>query len=82
MVCPVVLMRGSARARAGSRAFASWFLQAAIDRFSAPDSNTFAFLLSTKAGGLGITLTAVSPPPPLAQPYPSTLCTDKLRTGP
>ena len=34
--------------------------QAAIDRFSSPDSDTFAFLLSTKAGGLGITLTAVS----------------------
>ncbi|CAI7777875.1 unnamed protein product [Closterium sp. NIES-54] len=32
--------------------------QAAIDRFSAPGSASFVFLLSTKAGGLGITLTA------------------------
>ena len=34
-------------------------LQAAIDRYSARDSQTFVFLLSTRAGGLGITLTAV-----------------------
>lgn len=32
--------------------------QAAIDRFSAPDSDRFIFLLSTKAGGVGINLTA------------------------
>lgn len=32
--------------------------QAAIDRYSAKDSDTFLFLLSTRAGGLGITLTA------------------------
>ncbi|XP_024535858.1 chromodomain-helicase-DNA-binding protein 8 [Selaginella moellendorffii] len=32
--------------------------QAAIDRYSANDCKTFAFLLSTRAGGLGITLTA------------------------
>jgi SNF2 family DNA or RNA helicase len=32
--------------------------QAAMDRFQAPDSDAFAFLLSTKAGGQGITLTA------------------------
>eukprot|EP01116_Phalansterium_solitarium_P021670 TRINITY_DN682_c0_g2_i1.p1 TRINITY_DN682_c0_g2~~TRINITY_DN682_c0_g2_i1.p1 ORF type:complete len:2198 (-),score=956.94 TRINITY_DN682_c0_g2_i1:231-6824(-) len=32
--------------------------QAAIDRFSKPDSDTFVFLLSTRAGGLGINLTA------------------------
>ena len=32
--------------------------QAAIDRFNRPDSDTFAFLLSTKAGGQGINLTA------------------------
>jgi SNF2 family DNA or RNA helicase len=36
-----------------------FFLQAAIDRYSATDSQTFVFLLSTRAGGLGITLTAV-----------------------
>lgn len=32
--------------------------QAAIDRFNKPGSNIFAFLLSTKAGGQGINLTA------------------------
>ncbi|XP_057666138.1 chromodomain-helicase-DNA-binding protein 7 isoform X2 [Diorhabda carinulata] len=32
--------------------------QAAIDRFSRPDSDRFVFLLCTKAGGLGINLTA------------------------
>ncbi|MCO5572462.1 hypothetical protein L7F22_026217 [Adiantum nelumboides] len=32
--------------------------QAAIDRYSARGSETFVFLLSTRAGGLGITLTA------------------------
>eukprot|EP00741_Cyanophora_paradoxa_P025184 tig00000350_g24309.t1 len=30
--------------------------QAAIDRFNAPDSDRFVFLLSTRAGGLGINL--------------------------
>lgn len=30
--------------------------QAAIDRFSAPGSNRFIFLLSTKAGGVGVNL--------------------------
>ncbi|KAL4115344.1 hypothetical protein PRIC2_013507 [Phytophthora ramorum] len=34
--------------------------QAAIDRFNSPDSNTFAFLLSTRAGGVGINLIAAS----------------------
>lgn len=32
--------------------------QAAIDRFCKPGSDTFIFLLSTRAGGLGINLTA------------------------
>ena len=32
--------------------------QAAINRFSKPDSNRFVFLLCTRAGGLGINLTA------------------------
>lgn len=32
--------------------------QAAIDRFSKPDSERFVFLLCTRAGGLGINLTA------------------------
>lgn len=32
--------------------------QAAIDRFSKPDSDKFVFLLCTRAGGLGINLTA------------------------
>jgi chromodomain-helicase-DNA-binding protein 7 len=32
--------------------------QSAVDRFSEPTSDIFAFLLSTRAGGLGITLTA------------------------
>lgn len=32
--------------------------QAAIDRFSAPGSEKFVFLLSTRAGGVGINLTA------------------------
>ena len=33
--------------------------QAAIDRFnSAPDSQAFCFLISTKAGGLGLNLTS------------------------
>lgn len=32
--------------------------QAAIDRFCKPDSDRFVFLLCTKAGGLGINLTA------------------------
>ncbi|KAI6207680.1 Helicase [Aphelenchoides besseyi] len=32
--------------------------QAAIDRFSRPDSDRFVFLLATRAGGLGINLTA------------------------
>jgi len=32
--------------------------QAAIDRFGKPDSSSFVFLLSTKAGGVGINLTA------------------------
>ena len=32
--------------------------QAAIDRFCKPGSETFAFLLSTRAGGVGINLTA------------------------
>lgn len=32
--------------------------QLAIDRFSSPDSDTFVFLLCTRAGGLGINLTA------------------------
>jgi chromodomain-helicase-DNA-binding protein 7 len=32
--------------------------QAAIDRFSAPGSDRFVFLLSTRAGGVGINLTA------------------------
>ena len=30
--------------------------QEAIDRFNAPDANSFVFLLSTRAGGLGINL--------------------------
>jgi hypothetical protein len=34
--------------------------QAAIDRFSKPDSDIFVFLLSTRAGGLGINLTAAN----------------------
>ncbi|GLE01971.1 hypothetical protein PINS_up010809 [Pythium insidiosum] len=34
--------------------------QAAIDRFNNPDSDTFAFLLSTRAGGVGINLIAAS----------------------
>jgi hypothetical protein len=33
-------------------------MQAAIDRFNKPGSTIFAFLLSTKAGGQGINLTA------------------------
>ena len=32
--------------------------QAAIDRFCAPGSDTFVFLLSTRAGGVGINLVA------------------------
>ena len=32
--------------------------QAAIDRYCAPDSDTFLFLLGTRAGGVGINLTA------------------------
>ena len=32
--------------------------QAAIDRFSAPDSDRFVFILCTRAGGVGINLTA------------------------
>jgi hypothetical protein len=32
--------------------------QAAMKQFNAPDSDTFVFLLSTRAGGLGINLTA------------------------
>jgi hypothetical protein len=32
--------------------------QLAIDRFCAPDSNAFIFMLSTRAGGVGINLTA------------------------
>ena len=32
--------------------------QEAIDRFSRPDSDRFIFLLCTRAGGLGINLTA------------------------
>eukprot|EP00475_Leptophrys_vorax_P004480 TRINITY_DN12686_c0_g2_i1.p1 TRINITY_DN12686_c0_g2~~TRINITY_DN12686_c0_g2_i1.p1 ORF type:complete len:955 (+),score=242.03 TRINITY_DN12686_c0_g2_i1:164-2866(+) len=32
--------------------------QEAIDRFSAPDSDRFVFLLTTRAGGVGINLTA------------------------
>ncbi|KAJ3360096.1 Chromodomain helicase DNA binding protein [Allomyces javanicus] len=32
--------------------------QAAIDRFSAPESESFVFLLCTRAGGVGINLTA------------------------
>jgi superfamily II DNA or RNA helicase len=32
--------------------------QAAIDRFSSPDSQTFVFLLCTRAGGVGINLAA------------------------
>ena len=32
--------------------------QAAIDRFSRPESDRFVFLLCTKAGGVGINLTA------------------------
>ncbi|KAG4252303.1 hypothetical protein PC116_g17 [Phytophthora cactorum] len=34
--------------------------QAAIDRFNNPESDTFAFLLSTRAGGVGINLIAAS----------------------
>nr|CCA16363.1 ChromodomainhelicaseDNAbinding protein 8 putative [Albugo laibachii Nc14] len=34
--------------------------QAAIDRFNNPKSDTFAFLLSTRAGGVGINLIAAS----------------------
>ncbi|ETI47297.1 hypothetical protein L914_08170 [Phytophthora nicotianae] len=34
--------------------------QAAIDRFNNPQSDTFAFLLSTRAGGVGINLIAAS----------------------
>ena len=33
-------------------------LQSAIDRFSAKGSEAFVFLLSTRAGGVGINLTA------------------------
>ncbi len=33
-------------------------IQAAIDRFNDPTSDSFAFLLTTKAGGVGINLTA------------------------
>lgn len=36
------------------------FRQAAIDRFNNPGSDTFAFLLSTRAGGVGINLIAAS----------------------
>lgn len=38
----------------------SWRLarQAAIDRFCKPNSEVFSFLLSTRAGGVGINLTA------------------------
>ncbi len=32
--------------------------QAAIDRYSRPDSDRFVFLLCTRAGGVGINLTA------------------------
>ena len=32
--------------------------QAAIDRFCAPNSDRFIFMLSTRAGGQGINLTA------------------------
>ena len=32
--------------------------QAAIDRFCKPDSNRFVFLLSTRAGGVGLNLAA------------------------
>jgi len=32
--------------------------QSSIDRFNDPDGDRFVFLLSTRAGGLGITLTA------------------------
>ena len=32
--------------------------QAAIDRFNKPGSDVFAFILSTRAGGVGINLTA------------------------
>lgn len=32
--------------------------QEAIDRYSKPDSDRFVFLICTKAGGLGINLTA------------------------
>lgn len=32
--------------------------QAAIDRFSAPNSQIFVFLLSTRAGGVGLNLAA------------------------
>lgn len=34
------------------------YRQASIDRFSAPDSESFVFLLCTRAGGVGINLTA------------------------
>lgn len=32
--------------------------QAAIDRFQTPGSDSFVFILSTRAGGVGVTLTA------------------------
>jgi SNF2 family DNA or RNA helicase len=34
--------------------------QAAIDRFTNPEIDSFAFLLSTRAGGLGLNLTAAN----------------------
>ena len=46
------------QAMACPRAILRCLRQAAIDRFCKPGSDTFAFLLSTRAGGLGINLIA------------------------
>jgi len=51
LICRYLYERIDGRIRGNLR-------QEAIDRFSKPDSDKFVFLLCTRAGGLGINLTA------------------------
>jgi len=56
--------------------------QAKVDDFNNEDSSTFVFLISTKAGGLGLNLTAANKcAQPIAQPRLASASGSASRTG-